>query len=353
MSQTGSLSCAPSSSMQTGTCATAVDAGRTTISVGWYHACAAAASRSVQCWGAGSAGTTGGNNQLQSVVPLSGGSNQIAVAAGGFHTCALSGPRGSAVWCWGRNVEGQVNVPASLVYPIAAITAGSYHTCALSAATGGIKCWGSAAFITVPTAAQSGQLYVVAAGSHTCSLSVFGSVTCWGQNVYQECAVPALVAASPQRAIAAGYRHSCAVSNSTGTVACWGQSTFGQTAVPFVALSRQVAVVCGYGHSCSLSDTGVTTCWGQNNYGQTNVPENLGVVTALASNGGTVCALSAPGSLRCWGQNDFAQASVPAGVTAAQPCSPKPLQRKLSPSPSATRTATRTKTKKSKVLLRA
>ncbi len=129
------------------------------------------------------------------------------VSAGASHTCALDGDDGE-VWCWGANDEGQLGdgTTTGRLRPVrvdmtelgeelgesrvaVAIAAGGFHTCALFAG-GHVACWGSSRYgqagrfgasVRTPRRIPFEQpVEVLDAGLlHTCALSA-GEIYCWG-----------------------------------------------------------------------------------------------------------------------------------------------------------------------------
>jgi alpha-tubulin suppressor-like RCC1 family protein len=131
-----------------------------------------------------------------------------AIAAGGYHTCAVTAA--GQVKCWGANASGQLGDGATVqrVAPVdviglaggvSAIGAGGCHTCALmdTVQGGGIQCWGdnghgqlgdgTTTLRTTPVAVfgLSGGADAVAAGTrHSCAVVQEDRLTCWGRNEY-------------------------------------------------------------------------------------------------------------------------------------------------------------------------
>ena len=193
----------------------------------------------------------------------------------------------------------------------------------------------------------------VAAGlGHTCALTNAGAVECWGYNGHDELgngqdgdsATPVTVSGLDRgvTSIAAGLRHSCAVT-SAGGAKCWGygrgplgDGTSGRrrTPVDVSGLTTGVAAItAGNDDSCALTSAGGVKCWGSNFGGQlgdgttierlapVDVAGLSGGVKAIAA-GSFSCALTAAGGVKCWGGGRLTPVDVPglgSGVTAITP----------------------------------
>jgi alpha-tubulin suppressor-like RCC1 family protein len=294
------------------------------------------------------------------VLPPGAGLAATAIAAGGRHTCALTG---NGVLCWGATARGAVGDgtvggdPPYAAEPrrvtgtqrFAALGAGSAHSCAI--ATGGDAwCWGDNQHGQrgVPEPAASGepvavatslQLSSIAAGAgHTCAIR-FGTQSgyCWGDHARGQLGTgdggggPDVVAVSGERAwgaLGAGVASTCGVTTS-GVAWCWGDNRRGQLGRGEPAGSNQPVRVAGdriYAglavggeHACARTAVGAVWCWGANDRGQLGADSSddergvpVAVAGELALSGLTAgarhtCGLAADGAAWCWGSNQHGQ----------------------------------------------
>ncbi len=342
------------------------------IAAGGYHSCALTRLGGILCWGSdsdGQLGDGGSDTDQPTPVAVSGlASGVTAMAAGGFHTCALTG--GGAVLCWGSDDHGQLGdggTDTSKAIPVAvsglssgviAVAAGLYHTCALTNA-GAALCWGrdsegevgdggTYANQSTPVAVSglaAGVTALAAGGSHTCALTNTGTVKCWGYDGAGQLGdggtisegslsgTPVAVSglSAGVSALTVGENHSCVLTNA-GAVLCWGADTSSQLGnggantnqsipVAVSGLSSGVTGVdAGGWHSCAVTSTGAVLCWGSDSSGQlgdggTNTSQSSPVavgslaagVTALAAGGSHTCALTDVGTVKCWGYDGAGQ----------------------------------------------
>jgi len=299
---------------------TGLASGVADMALGDQYSCVLTTAGGVKCWGDNSVGQLGDNTRTIRLMPadVTGlASGVAAIEAGGAHTCALTTAGG--VKCWGANSKGQLGdnstlerlVPVDVVglgSGVAAIAAGGFHTCALTT-TGGVKCWGGNSFgqvgdnsttdrlTPVDVTSLADEIRFIAAGEqHSCALTATGGVKCWGDNSTGQLGdnstadrltpVDVVGLASGVNAIAAGaggtpmgnISHTCALT-AAGGVKCWGYNGFGQLGdnsttnrsapVDVTGLASGVAAIeAGGAHTCALTTVGGAKCWGYSYFGQ-------------------------------------------------------------------------------------
>jgi alpha-tubulin suppressor-like RCC1 family protein len=341
----------------------------TQIAAGRDHSCGLTGGR-VYCWGLGVDGELGdGTNTVKRKAPstpVSGLTGVTAIAAGDYHSCALTAAGG--VWCWGMNAKGQlgngsttdstVPVPVTgLTSGVVDISAGVQDSCAIDGA-GALSCWGTNTFgqlgdgttsdhavPVVVSGFSSGALRVSAGNRHTCAVSTVGAARCWGWNALGQLGdgsttdspfpVPVFgLGAGVLEVAALGAGHTCAVTGG-GAAQCWGANSAGELGdgatassavpVPVSGLSSGVTAIAvgGYiegdvlANSCAITG-GVGSCWGDNGRGQlgdgggssTDAPVTIAlgdVVTQISTGQDHSCVLTSTGRAYCWGRGSYGQ----------------------------------------------
>lgn len=331
---------------------------------GTYHTCALSSAGGVSCWGYNGYGQLGDGttNNRTTPVPVVGLSSGVAaIAAGAYHTCAITTAGG--VKCWGRNFSGQVGdgtttdrlAPVDVsgltsnLETVIAIAGGNEYSCAVTH-VGVVKCWGfngngqlgdgtTTQRLTPVNVSLAGGATSVAAGSATtCIRTSTGGAKCWGYNgTYNvgdgvPSATDRLVPVDVQgltsgvSAVAAGLYHACALTGA-GAVKCWGYNSSGEIGngaatgtywypADVVGSSSGVATISASGSTtCASTSSGIVQCWGANGLGQlgdgTTTNRSTPVtVSGLTSSMTAVsvgeyhgCALSNAGVIKCWGYN--------------------------------------------------
>jgi alpha-tubulin suppressor-like RCC1 family protein len=93
------------------------------------------------------------------------------------------------VVCWGRNGDGQCNVPADLEY-VSAICCG-YSCTAVLTRDGVVRCWGDNDEGQCNVPAGLGKVVALSCGwDHVGVLTEDGRQVCWGSNDSGQCSVP-------------------------------------------------------------------------------------------------------------------------------------------------------------------
>ena len=210
---------------------------------------------------------------------------------------------------WGRNDDGQTNIPAGLKNVIQ-VAGGRFHSLALKA-DGTVVAWGNNDYGQAPISAGLNYVVQVAAGAyHSLALKADGNVVAWGLDGNGQTSIPAGLNNVVQ--VAGGLYHSIAL-NADGTVVAWGNNDNGQASIP-AGLNNVVQVAAGAYHSLALKADGTLVAWGNNDYGQAPISTGLNNVVQIAGGDFHSLALKADGNVVAWGLNGNGQTSITAGL---------------------------------------
>jgi alpha-tubulin suppressor-like RCC1 family protein len=234
---TGEMAALPSINLGTGRTATAIAAGN-------FHTCSLLDNASVKCWGYNYGGLLGldstrnkgdgSSGDTMTDLPsinLGTGRTATAIAAGGYHNCAILD--NSAVKCWGTNTTGQLGID---------------NTNNMGDDTGEMAVLPSINLGTGRTATA-----IDAGDFHSCALLDNASVKCWGKNDYGQLGIDS--------------------TRNKGD----GSSGDTMTDLPSIDLGTgrtATAIAAGNFHSCALLDNASVKCWGKNDYGQLGIDNN-------------------------------------------------------------------------------
>jgi alpha-tubulin suppressor-like RCC1 family protein len=235
------------------------------------------------------------------------------------------------------------DVGSNTATTVSGLTPGTQYSFAVYSKISGQAVFSATAATTTATTASALVSFVAstvaAGGNHTCALTSGGGIQCWGANgsgqlgnngtTPQSLASTVSGLASGAVGIAAGFAHTCALTNAGG-VKCWGRNDLGQlgdtsttqrlTPVDVSGLASGVAAIAaGNHHTCALTAAGGVKCWGSGTSGEmgdnatsnrlapVNVSGLASGVVAIAAGGTHTCALTTGGAAKCWGANDNGQ----------------------------------------------
>ena len=175
------------------------------LKAGAFHTCAINLAGAAYCWGGNFTGALGDGSLETRLTPAKVLTTVAldSVYPGNEHTCALTAQ--GAAWCWGSNANGQLGIvtaetnartPVELGHPrvYSALALGSDFTCGLTG-DGAVYCWGrnddgqlgqgsTSAPSIIPLKVNSVEKFTsitTSGGSqHTCGKTATQRVYCWG-----------------------------------------------------------------------------------------------------------------------------------------------------------------------------
>lgn len=336
--------------------AVAVPVAAQTLAGGAAHSVVLKSDGTVWTFGLNNQGQIGDNTLTTRSTPVQvtalSGVTVVAVAAGAYHTLALTST--GTLYVWGDNAYGQVGdasttdrklpVQSSLTN-VVAIAAGEYHSVALTSAgaaytwgrnTNGQLSTGNTTNATSPTQVLTGVSAVGAGFDHTLFVKTDGTVWAAGLNssgqlgdasTTQRTTAVQMSGVTGAVAAAGGDRHSV-IRLSNGTLKAAGYNASGQlgdgtttqrtTPVAVSTLTNVVALAVGSDHTLVRRSDDTVWAWGANGTGALGdgtttartspVPvTTLSGITKIGTGHDHSLAVTSTGVVSTWGANGSAQ----------------------------------------------
>jgi len=274
------------------------------VAAGFHHSLALLANGTVWAWGRDYEGQLGnGDDAGDSLIPtqVPGLPVITAIAAGNYHTLALA--ENGTVYAWGMNDYGQLGIAGDVdtaqsptqvttISNVVDIAAGFYHTLALTE-DGTVYAWGmndhgqlgigsdvDQSEPTIVATLNNAQIVDVAAGSGSfisLAIAADGTLYEWGfdqlgENEHRY--TPVVVEGISDVIDAAPSYHHIQALTAGGTVYSWGYGGYNGTGnpensdTPKWVMDNVVAVAAGAYHGLAIDATGALWSWGANDDGQ-------------------------------------------------------------------------------------
>ncbi len=253
------------------------------VSAGEDHTCGIRTDGSIACWGYPTPSwSNAGFIDTRQTTPPAG--EFKSVSAGGSHSCAVH--RDGSLICWGSNDYRRTYPPG-----YAAMSSnGADYLCEKLPGRGICRNRNGALDPDIPPdiPTPTGFTDIIAGALHTCALTDYAAIACWGQTD------------TPPKGAFRSIAHGCAVAMD-GAIACWHPDLLENGISPplgeFILVSGG-QVYHGRHHFCGIAPDGSVRCWGYD-FGN-SIPAPTGTFRQISVHGNNACGIRSDDSLYCW-----------------------------------------------------
>ena len=256
------------------------------VSAGFRHTCGIRVDGSIACWGTPPPPDNASPGWTDKLAPPDG--VFIAVSAAAYHTCAVR--EDGAVICWGVENYGYTEPPGY----VAMSSNGADYLCDAPSDHGN-TCWARNKTMTPsipPDIPAPTSFTAIAAGNwHTCGLTDYAAIACWGNTD------------TPPEGAFRSVADGCAITVD-GAINCWSRSYLrDRVETPseeFHSISGG-QIYDGRYFFCAITIGGYVRCWGHDFDTPINSPSrNVGTFRSVSVHGSDACGVRADNSLHCW-----------------------------------------------------